>query len=133
MVEDRIAEPRRCCSARSVESLLPALGSLLSSAPIYVAMLVGIVLALLKWREHPRASGLALAGFGVILATSIVGALVMTTLPHRMIEAGATTPEVGARMAMLGLARSFVSALGWGLLVGAIFIDRQKVSPRDCR
>jgi hypothetical protein len=88
----------------------------------------GIVLALVTWKRHPQASMLAVAGFAVFLVDRLIGALLTGILmqPQDM--------NVEARMrvlALLGYAHSAVQLVGWGLLLGALFVPRPRPGRRD--
>ena len=57
----------------SQNSLLPALlMNLLSQTPVLLAFLVGALLAILKWRNHPNVSLLVLIACGLGLAVSLI-------------------------------------------------------------
>lgn len=109
--------------------LAPSLAALVTGAPVYLVLVAGIVLALVRWSEHPSVSMLALAGLGLVLVSSVLGTMLGTSLPVLMLDEGASTSEIGATMGTLGLVRSLFAAAGWGLILGAIFSGRRP-SPR---
>ena len=105
--------------------LIPSLAVLAGGTPVYLALLTGIVLAIVKWREHPLASMLALIGLGLMLLLSIGGTLINVWLPISLERAGKSMPEISATISIVGIARSFIAAVCWGLIVAAIFIGRR--------
>ena len=111
-----------------MEYLGPSLGILINSAPKYLALLTGIVIALVKWRDHPQVSMLALVGLGLGLLIGIVGAMVSVWLPIELQHAGKTIEEVGITMGLVGLARATAEAVSLALVITAIFIGRACVA-----
>jgi hypothetical protein len=47
------------------------------------------------------------------------------SLPVSLIEQGRAAPEVALTMGAVGFVRSFIAAIGTGLLVAAVFLDRK--------
>lgn len=89
-------------------------------SPLFVVWLVGIVLALVWWKRHPRVSAFVVASMLILAAQSFFGAW-LTFLPVTLTRAGRTHVEVGAIMTAYGIANTAVSAVGWALLLPAIF------------
>jgi hypothetical protein len=108
-----------------MDHVAPILSAYVTAAPVYVVMIAGLVVALVKWRAHPRVCALAAGGFGVMLLTSLLGTAVAVTLPISWMESGKTHAEVGLAMGTIGLVRNVFTAIGWGLLVAAVFVDRK--------
>jgi hypothetical protein len=96
------------------------LAQLAFRTPLFIVWLVAIVLALVWWKRHPRVSAFVLAAVVILGAQSFFSAW-MTFLPITLTRAGRTHAEVGAIMSAYGLASTFVSAVGWALLLPAIF------------
>jgi membrane protein YdbS with pleckstrin-like domain len=57
-----------------MELLISALGSIAISTPIIIVLLIGIALALLRWRRHPRVSLLTLIASAVMIV-GMIGAI----------------------------------------------------------
>ena len=95
--------------------LLP---QLLVQLPLWVAWLVGIVLALVFWRKHPRPSMLALIAVVLLLLQSLVGIVELVWIVSQM---RLTTEQRGVLVSLLAGARTIISTVAWGLLLGAQF------------
>ena len=95
-----------------------------SLSPVCVAMIVGIVLALVRWRIHPRISMFAVIGLGVMLLSRLAWIAVYALFTYRFAYGGMGFAMVGMRV-IDGL----VTAGCWALILAAIFCDRQEKSP----
>lgn len=98
------------------------LGGLLSQLPVLAVLLVGVLLAVTRWSRHPRASALLLAGLGVQLILGLLGVGLNALVPWL------AAMRSGARIALLlgayNVVRSLISAVGWGLVIAAVFAER---------
>jgi hypothetical protein len=92
--------------------------------PAILIYLIGMLLALIWWRRHPRVSVLALLGLGVLLLTSLGGALWSSYLPIYHRGNGRSPESIGALVSTIAMVQSVFSALGLGLLVACVFLDR---------
>lgn len=93
---------------------------------IGLVWIVAIVLALSRWRQHPRVSRLTLAAILIFLADSIVGPFTGFFLPSMLHE---SSPGIGIPSlyySFLGLLSSVVQAVGWSLIIAAVFSQREK-------
>jgi hypothetical protein len=108
------------------------LGSLAIQIPHLVALIVGIVLALVTWKRNPTPSLLAVISFGLslILLILYVG---LANLPIAMNRYGYSLARVGVVMGIIGIILSFFQAAAWGLIIAAIFSNRRKVVPQSNR
>lgn len=97
------------------------LSGFLTQLPLYLAWLVGILLALLTWRKHPRISALALIGFAILFLASLAGAYVDSLLPLALHQRGLTADSIGRALFQVNLVRSAFSAGGWALIIASIF------------
>jgi hypothetical protein len=107
-----------------VELFAASLAALTTGIPGYLVLLAGIVFAAVRWKAHPRASALAMAGLGSMLLLGLAGTMLFTIMPMRLAEAGATMEETARTMATIGIARGLLYAGATVLVVIAIFIDR---------
>lgn len=88
--------------------------------PEMVALFLGMLLAVAKWRRYPRPSLLAFLGFGTLLVASIGGISILLFGPTLLPNANQDVLLV----VVWGL-RSVLYATGFGLLLGAIYVARQ--------
>ena len=94
------------------------LRDLLKLTPILVVWTVGLLLALLRWRRHPRVSALVAAACGLSIMTTAA----FTLAVHRLSEV--------ARFGLgFGLAWNGTAALATGLLLWAA-LGREPRIPR---
>ena len=98
--------------------------SLLTQAPVLLVMLIGLVLALTRWRRHPRASAFLAAGIAILFLGVLFGAMLNGALPWLASRTGGS--RLGALVGAVSLVRSFVTAGAWGLVLAAVFADRAK-------
>lgn len=103
---------------------VPNLVLLATQAPLYVMWLIGVVLALVRWQNHPRVSLLMMIGLGVAGATPIVGAALGMWF-QLAIDAGRMPAlYVGTFLAAFNSVRSLLNAAAIGLLLAAAFVER---------
>ena len=92
---------------------------------IGLVWIVAVVLALSRWRQHPRVSRLTLAAILIFFADSIAGSFA-AFLPSMLHE---SSPGIGIPsllFSLLGLLSSVIQAVGWSLIIAAIFSQREK-------
>ncbi|RME49986.1 MAG: hypothetical protein D6796_03930 [Caldilineae bacterium] len=95
-----------------------ALGQLAGQSLLLLVYLVGIVLALVFWRRYPRPCAFTLGAMGLLLLTTI-GQTVMTFyFAYRF----GPTPRLIAGSALVS---TLIRAVAFGLLLAAIFVDRE--------
>lgn len=94
--------------------------------PLYLVLLAGIILAAVKWRKHPRVSILAIAGFGLIILTTLLGSYVGTSLPVYLHTRGMPASSMGIVLMAVNLISIIFTATGWALIVWALFGWRQE-------
>jgi hypothetical protein len=88
----------------------------------------GLVLALVTWKRHPQASMLAVAGFAVFLLNHLIGGALTAVIMQPQDVNLQTRVRV---MEVLGYGRQVVQLVGWGLLLGALFVRRPRPGRRD--
>ncbi|MGC4113647.1 MAG: hypothetical protein QM765_03080 [Myxococcales bacterium] len=109
---------------------LPAIGSsLLVHGPIYLTMLVGIVLAIVRWDRHPRTSLFAVVSLMGSLLLSVAGTVIGIALPMSLHQRGVSVAQVGIYLAAWSGVLSLLQAGCWGLLLVALFGPRGTPKP----
>jgi MFS family permease len=99
-----------------LSTVLGSLGVLLAQAPVYIVWLVGIAIAAVRYKRHPRVSLLAIIGLGGSLLLSIANALLTVILPQQF-----AINEVASAFAILGVCSGLIYMVLWGLILAAIF------------
>src|SRR5690242_8194594 len=94
--------------------------------PLLAVYLVGLGVALARWRRHPRVSLVAAAGLLVLLAAAASEPMVTLWLPRALIHQGRDIAEVGSVMRKAESARYAVAAVGMVLLLMAVFAGRPR-------
>lgn len=112
----------------STDLLMAVLTALLGMAPVLLAYVVGIAIAVSKWNAHPRVAMYAASGMGLLLITSVVARILFTVLPIRMRADGMSSAQLGPLLTGMGVVSGLFHAVGVGLMIGAIFVDRGAAS-----
>lgn len=96
---------------------------LLSAVVTGLMYLIGVVVAVLRWRDYPRPSKfLLIALLLMILSFVISNALTM-------LVANVLTPTtLGAAMMMVNLGRTVLHVGSFGFMVAAVYVDRVPAS-----
>jgi uncharacterized membrane protein len=90
--------------------------------PFLLACLVGLILAVIRWRRHPRVSLFATIGCGLLLASSLIGSIAIAWVQHQMITASLN--DAAALFGLIGIARGLVGTVGFVFLLLAVFCGR---------
>lgn len=98
----------------------------IAQLPLYIVWIVGMILALVFWRKHPRVSLLALLGFALLLAVSLVGTFFSAYWPISLRNQGMTGVEIGRIIGIANLAVGVAGAGAWVLIVIALFVGRPR-------
>jgi len=109
-----------------MDNLVPLLSVLLFQAPVLIVWTVGLVLAIVFWKRHPKVSLLALIAILGLMITSILGSLLRIWLGAWMDQFGAPFGRANITLVVYQVASSLISAVFWALLVFAIFGWRKK-------
>ena len=96
----------------------PLLAVLIFQIPFAIIYVVGIILSIVRWRQHPRVSMLCLLAFISFLSTILIHSGMQIFL---MASVGREIPSSTTVLFILGLLNSVLSVLGWVLLIPAIF------------
>lgn len=89
--------------------------------PLYLVWLVGVVLAVISWKRNPKVSLLTVIALAVFFILSGVGTGLNMWLPPTWYERGWMPARIGLLTAAIGFVRTLVDAVGFGLLLAAVF------------
>jgi hypothetical protein len=109
------------------DQLWQLLRSLLQQLPSTLTIIGCIVFAVSRYRRHPGVSLFAILALIFLLLHAIIFAAVYVWVPNLLIREGAGTSSFRGTMLVLGLIYNSTLALGFGLLLVAIFMRRDKV------
>ena len=107
-----------------MEYLAPIGSSLFVHGPVYATLLVGIVLALVRWSRHPRTSLFAVLGLGGLFVFSVAGTAVGIALPMVLRSQEVGTAKIAMSLAAWGMATALLQAGSWVLVLIALFGPR---------
>jgi heme/copper-type cytochrome/quinol oxidase subunit 2 len=92
--------------------------SVIVISALVIIWVIGVVLALSRWRRHPRVSLFALLAFGLMLVSRFQSVL----LPPIMNNYGWTADQMGSIFfIVIGLITGLTSAVAWAFVLCAIF------------
>ena len=104
-----------------MESLIHTFGAIATLAPIIITWVVGIVLALSRWRRHPRVSLFAIIAFFMLISARVVTRFLYIWTPTIMRDRGWSTSELGTIFAVIGAVSALIDTAAWALVICAIF------------
>jgi hypothetical protein len=102
--------------------------SLVVMSPLFVVDLVGVILALVWWRRHPRVSLLTLLAIGLLASAAVGGSFLFAWLPYHLEQRGWSFGQTSALYPVMALIRSALGAVAYALLLSAIFAGRSSTN-----
>ncbi|RBP43838.1 hypothetical protein DES53_105237 [Roseimicrobium gellanilyticum] len=108
-----------------VELLQMAVTGLVGNIPMLLAYAAALIFVIVRWRQSPRASTLALCGvlFGLLLLLLVPVAYAW--LSRSVMTGGKSSLEMQTAYTVAGLAVSSLHAISFGFLFLAIYADRR--------
>ncbi len=101
--------------------------NLVTQSPFFLAMLVGSILAIARWRRHPGVSAALLLAVAILTISTLGGTFLTVWLPHFMRERGDGSPQhFSVIFGAISLVRSGIGGIAWGLLLFAVFSGRPR-------
>ncbi len=98
---------------------------LLPRTPILLLALVGILIAIVRWKRHPKVSVLTFLGLGLFLIQSLTFMFVYYYLP-RLPQTGWALSSMNTLFSVVQVCQDFLFAIVIVLLVTAAFSSRQQ-------
>jgi len=92
----------------------------LAGAPIWIVWLAGVVLAIVRWRRQAMVSLLTILGLALLAGATVLGPPAGRWLFIVLRNLGWRLREVWL-VGLLSFGLSLVKALGWALLLAAVF------------
>lgn len=98
--------------------------------PLYLVYLGSIVVAICRWRHHPRVSRLCLLGVAVLWVNEIAF-LVLGAVFAGLIRSasGWLQSNTGLLLTLFGILEMVVAAVGFSLVIAAVFVGRTAIAP----
>jgi hypothetical protein len=104
-----------------MESIFPVIFSLMMAVPNVLVWLIGIILAVSRWRRHPRVSQISVVAFVIMIVITIISRFLNALLPMAMHDRGWTSDQIGSIFTVVGAITTLTSAVVWALVLWAIF------------
>lgn len=102
--------------------------------PVILAWVAGLVIALVRWKTHPKVSMLAFIAFAVLLLQLLIDTYLNVWMPRWFVETRhLSSSEVGNFMSVKGIVSNVVRTAMWVLVITALFGWRAKSAPRCSR
>ncbi|MDJ0753615.1 MAG: hypothetical protein QNJ45_08875 [Ardenticatenaceae bacterium] len=102
-----------------------ALGSLIRGAPVYIVQIVGIIVAAQNLGNFPRRSRLALSGLLVALINGFISSVLLSVFPILAVSRDLGAANLGIALTALGIFFAIIAAVGWGLVIMAVFASEK--------
>jgi hypothetical protein len=107
-----------------VQRVVPNVWGLLVSSPVYIVWIVGLVIAVTRWSRHPQVSLLAVSGLAILLVREVVATLVAPWLQMSLIRGSMMPSRLGFIFGLLNFVGALIRAVGYGLVLAALFTRR---------
>jgi len=104
--------------------VIATLTTLAFSTPLYIAWLVGLILAIVNWKKMPKASLLTVIAIGILFLISIAGQVFSLNFPIMAHKNDLSYEKIGLVMAAVGFINVLLNTACWGMLLAAIFGQR---------
>ena len=105
-----------------------ALSNFLIETPVFLVWLAGLVVAVTRWQRHPRVSLLTLIAIITLLLNTWIGTILNVQIPTMLSQWGWSVGEMGTFFMIKGFIQAVVAAVGYGLLLFALFGWRTAVN-----
>ena len=104
-----------------MNTLITILSTILISLPVIIVWVIGIALALSRWRRHPRVSQFALIACSVSIINTVANRFLIIWTPLALRDSGWTAVQIGSIFTAIGLMTTLIGAAAWTLVICAIF------------
>ncbi|MEM8859642.1 MAG: hypothetical protein AAGD96_15045 [Chloroflexota bacterium] len=102
-------------------SLIPILGALATTLPLFLIVLSGVIYAFIR-RDIGRPANFVIIGGCLVLLVQLSGMAVTAT-----ITSGFASVSTYSTIAMVnGIVSMILGTIGWGMILFAVFLDRSK-------
>jgi hypothetical protein len=104
-----------------MEYIIPTLTALTTLIPVFIVWLIGAILAISRWRRHPRVSLFVIIAFVVMMGATVIFRVVSMWAPMIMRDRDWSMGEFGAILTAINFVYALVNAAAWTLVLCAIF------------
>jgi hypothetical protein len=107
------------------------IAQLLTQAPLLIAFLVGLILALLNWNRVPGPARMTCLAVVLLVALTFEQIWVQEYVVRNSSSSGTTGMQIAQTLRVIALVNNSLRAGAYGLLIAAVFMGR--VAPTDQR
>ena len=109
------------------QDLFQVLRNLLTQLPSLLTLLVCLIIAIVRWKRHPKVSLVASLAFLFLILHGLVFSAAYIWIPRWFIGSGSyeSNPTF---FSVFALITNFLFAIAMATLLAAIFIDRRRAS-----
>ena len=101
----------------------------LEQLPSFLALLAGIVFAITRWKQHPKVAMVVVIALAFLLLAQIVFTIMYVVVPSWVIRSSEGYENIRIALdrtyLVLGLLSNGAAAIGFGVLLAAIFMRRR--------
>lgn len=90
--------------------------------PVFIVWVIGGIVAIVRWRRHPRPSLLLVVALSTFLLRALIGPIVTFSIVH----SGTSLARAGMVNGLVSLASMLVAAVAWSLLLAAALGWRER-------
>lgn len=106
--------------------LIDLLKALLEQAPSLLTLVGCIVLAIVRWKRHPKVSLMLVISLGLLFVHGIAFSLIYNWVPGWFIRPGAYEPNLIRNVYLvIGLISNTFAVVIFALLLAAVFMQRR--------
>ena len=99
---------------------------LMTQLPVILVWIVGVILALFYRKRYPKISLMALAAIVIVFVNSAAGAILNLYLALTLQARGWSANQTSLVSTAGVIVQSLIAAVAWGLVLAAIFGERNK-------
>ena len=108
--------------------LFNLLQSYLEQLPSFLAVIAGIVFAITRWKHHPKVAMVVVIALVYLFVHFVVFTIIYNVVPRWVVTSSGSIQDIRTVIdrvyLMLGLLSNGAAAIGFGLLLAAIFMRR---------
>ena len=103
--------------------------SYLEQLPSFLALLAGLVFAITRWKQHPKVAMVVVIALAFLLLAQVVFTIMYVLVPSWVIRSSEGYENIRIVLdriyLVLGLLSNGAAAIGFGVLLAAIFMRRR--------
>lgn len=126
--ETRARRPRKAGGGVNSGWIVSLLTGLATQIPMLIVYGGAALLGIVRWKRHPKVSRLVVSSASFLAMLQIGVTVVYSTMGLWLYDTGISAEYVGWVYTLLGASDAFASALGHGVLIAAVFVERPAVS-----